>query len=77
MDKLDETENQVTVRIPQDTISFNSSFFLGMFGKSVRKLGLSEFEKKFIFDCDEGHLEDIEDGKERALLESDVLGSDP
>jgi hypothetical protein len=51
----------------------NTSFFLGLFGGSVRALGKEKFIEKYHFDCDPVHFDTIADGIERALKESDIF----
>ena len=72
LDKHDMTADSVRIIIPADTISFNSSFFLGLLGPSVRKFR-QQFASKYIIDCPPLHLPEIDEGKARALLESNVL----
>ena len=69
--KLDELENnndQFEIKIANNIIFLSSSFFLGMFGDSVRKCGSKEkFKQKFIFKTN-GQIEsNIEDGINDAL----------
>lgn len=45
----DKAEDAVEVVIPMDTFSVNSSFFLGMFGDSIRALGEERFREKYHF----------------------------
>jgi len=49
LDQLDTSEESVEVFVPPATISVNSSFFLGMFGPSIEKLGSAEFQRKYYF----------------------------
>ena len=70
---LDHQSGGVTVVIPEGTYSMNMSFFLGMFGDSVRELGRDEFRQKYLFESDPVHLQSIEEGVNRALKESFVL----
>ena len=49
LDSLDRDETMVIVQIPDDTYSVNSSFFLGLFGPSIRKLGEEHFRAKYHF----------------------------
>lgn len=39
LDKLDQVAEPIDVRIPESTYTMSSSFFLGMFGPSIIKLG--------------------------------------
>ncbi len=49
LDKVDQTEGKVSVKIPANTSSINPSFFLGLFFPSIKTLGLEAFEKKYCF----------------------------
>jgi len=60
---FDTNDLEYVIKIPQDTWSINSSFFLGLFGKSIRDIGESKFRKKYLFaNWNESLLDDIEDG---------------
>lgn len=74
LDEIEKNEQIIVVIVPEDIYSLNSSFFLGLFGKSVRNFGEDGFRKKFIFKCDEIIKNNIDDGVSEALKESDVLG---
>lgn len=51
LDNIDSGNENVTITIPNDTTSFNPSFFLGLFFDSVKKCGSVEsFKRKFVFD---------------------------
>ena len=74
LDKLDLKEDEiVNVFIPEEIWSINSSFFLGCFGPSVRKLGEDGFREKYVFNCGSIILKNIEDGISRALKTSNPL----
>ncbi|MGH7584002.1 MAG: hypothetical protein ACREL5_12330 [Gemmatimonadales bacterium] len=49
LDEADDSPDTVEVKVPDDIFSITSSFFLGMFGKSIRKLGESEFRQRYRF----------------------------
>lgn len=49
LDELDKGAEEVEVRVPMNTFAVNSSFFLAMFGPSVRSLGDEAFRKKYRF----------------------------
>src|SRR5690349_6207321 len=49
LDDADRTGAELEVRIPDAIISVNSSFFLGLFGESVRGLGETEFRRRYLF----------------------------
>lgn len=74
---LDSQENnttEITVIVPDDVNSIHTSFFLGLFGPSVRKCGSREsFLNKFKFNCPEELKEDIDEGIDLALKKSNVL----
>ena len=40
----------VTVQIPAEVIFVSSSFYLGLFGPSIRRFGAQEFEERFLFE---------------------------
>jgi hypothetical protein len=73
LDANDGAPGVFTVKVPTQVLSLNSSFFLGLFGPSVKKLGPLDFDAKYRFECAPIILEDIERGKREALLESNPL----
>lgn len=50
LDKKDSLEGSYTISIPENTVIFTLSFFLGMFGPSVEKLGSERFRAKYRFE---------------------------
>jgi hypothetical protein len=71
LDKIDQDPlTNVIILVPENAFSLNSSFFLGLLGKSIRASGSREkFLAKFKFK-NPPHIEEyIESGIERALLE--------
>ena len=72
---LDASDDVVTVVIPPGTYPMNMSFFLGMFGDSIRKLGKEGFTQKYQFECKDVHRASIQDGIDRALKESSIWGN--
>lgn len=72
VETLDTEEGDVQVVIPDDVLVVNTSFFLGLFGDSVRQLGASGFRDKYNFI---GPIRDeiIADGIEQALREQSPL----
>lgn len=68
LDELEDTNEEIEIIIADNIIFLSSSFFLGMFGDSVRKCGSKEkFKEKFIFKTN-GQIEsNIEDGINDAL----------
>ncbi len=74
IDKLDATDGPIKVLIPDEVFSMNTSFFLGLFGDSVRALLPDGFRKKYRFVCEEGiHRMTIERGIQKAMKEGSVL----
>ncbi len=52
VDMLDDDKNLYIVKMPNNTSSFNPSFFLGLFFQSIKKLGMEEFKRKYEFSYD-------------------------
>lgn len=73
LEKIEKEKDKITIIIPIEVYAVNSSFFLGMFGKSVRTLGKEEFEKKYYFKCNEVVKLNIEDGINDAINNVDVF----
>lgn len=73
LDRYDKTKEKFEVLIPDDIFSLNTSFFLALFGASVRTLGENEFKERFLFNCPEYIRPEIEDGIRRAIKESRAL----
>lgn len=74
--KLEEMERRgkkITVIVPEEVYSLNASFFLGLFGPIIRRLGENEFRARFEFVCDPIIDRNIQDGISHAVKESDVL----
>lgn len=74
LDTIDSDGQTVEVVVPEDVYSINASFFLGLFGESVRKAGSKEqFLKKFVFSCSKEIEKDVLDGIDRAFREESAL----
>lgn len=73
LDHLDTQDQIIEIIIPDDTIAINSSFFLGLFGGSVRALGEDVFRSKYQFLCKSALNKSINDGIQRALKQSTPL----
>ena len=73
LDELDHDDSIVEVLIPEDILSINLSFFLSLFGESVRYLGEEDFRRKYKFVCDPSLVPLVEQGIEQALKRSSVL----
>lgn len=50
LDEFDKQGTQVVVRVPDDVITIASSFFLGMFGASIRQHGEERFRELYSFE---------------------------
>lgn len=46
---LEREHDKILVLVPEDTFSISSSFFLGLFGDSIRRLGENGFRSKYTF----------------------------
>ncbi len=75
LDELDSSSEPVRVVIPADIVSLNISFFLNLFGKSIRLLGREGFTAHYIFESDPVLRPLIEQGIEQALKRSSALPS--
>lgn len=74
LDLLDSQGNIVTFRIPDEVYSVNSSFFSGMFQKSIKTLGEKVFRERYIFECDDIIKMNIENGISNIVNTMDLLG---
>ena len=59
LDDFDKNNESVDIIIPDDTFSVNSSFFLGMFQQSIKKLGEERFREKYRFKCNKSLIIDV------------------
>ncbi|MCE5222363.1 MAG: hypothetical protein LLF98_14250 [Clostridium sp.] len=73
IDKLDKEDYGILVLVPEELFSINPSFFLGLFGDSIRALGEIKFRERYKFDCDEVIMESIDEDIRRAVTEIDIL----
>ena len=73
LDDLDVGREPVHVLIPDDVIAINISFFLSMFGKSVRTLGKENFRTHYKFEVPAELLPLIDLGIEQAVKTSSAL----
>ena len=67
LDAIDARDNSkggglVNVIVPKDVVALNTSFFLGMFGPSIRALGEEEFRKRYSFQCADTVRDDVNQG---------------
>ena len=74
MDTIDASDKLVDVIIPDNTYSITSSFFMGLFGKSIRNIGnRDEFFQKYRFKMPDKFKDKIEIYIERALREKNPV----
>lgn len=74
LDSEDSKPEPVSVRIPASVFSINSSYFLALFGPSIRALGSRDaFLAKYVFTCPDEFWETIHECIERALFENSAL----
>lgn len=73
LEKLEKENEIINIIIPEEVCSLNSSYFLGLFGHSVRLFGENKFLEKYNFQCDELIKENIIDGISSALKEGNAL----
>ena len=76
LDKLDVSTDDVQVLIPPEVISVNTSFLLGLFGDSVRRLGRDAFMRKYTFQCDDVHRATIHEAIVRAAKEHTIFSTE-
>lgn len=72
LSKADSDGVAVEIRVPLDVFSINSSFFLGMFGDSIRSLGEEVFRRRYSF-TGKDVASTVEDGIREALSRSNPL----
>lgn len=74
LEQLEEDNDQIVIVVPESIVSFNSSYFLGLFTPSVKKYKTREgFLQKYTFECDEYISKDIEDGISEALKRNNLI----
>lgn len=75
VEKLDEQDGTVEVKIPDTTYSISSSFILGLFGKSVVHAGSkSAFYQKYHFSSSKLFQDVVDSCVTRALEEKSLFG---
>jgi hypothetical protein len=74
VDSLDQLSEPVTVTVPENTYSINSSYFLGLFGPSVVAFGSREaFFDHYRFNAPDVVMDSIARHVSRALVERGAL----
>ncbi len=71
LDLYDDQVGYVEVKILAPVVT--SSFILGMFSKSVKKLGLDQFFEKYRFDAKDEIIKNIEQNARYSLTEGTAL----
>ena len=74
VDLLDSQQNKVVFFVPDDVYSVNSSFFSGLFQKSIKTLNEKRFREQYTFECDEIIRLNIENGIFNIVNTLDLLG---
>ena len=78
LDAMDEAQIEILVRIPSSTYSVTTSFFLGLFGDSVRRAGSRDaFLRRYHFDSPEVFRATFDTCIARALREHTELIAKP
>lgn len=73
LDELDKGAEEVVVVVPSDVLAINISFFLSMFGQSVRNLGKEEFRSHYKFEVNPDLKPLIDLGIDQAVKTSSAL----
>lgn len=74
LEQLEQDNEEVVIIVPESIVSFNSSYFLGLFTPSIKKYRSREkFLEKYKFECDEYIGKDIEDGITEALKSNNLI----
>lgn len=73
LNELDDSLEPVRVVVPDDILSLNISFFLNLFGDSIRRLGRDKFREHYVFEHDPILGPVIAQGVEQALKRSSAL----
>jgi hypothetical protein len=73
LDQVDVSPELINVLVPEEILTINSSFFLGLFGDSVRKLGENGFLDHYRFSVPERIWPDIRSGIADAMRTSNPL----
>ena len=74
LDEMDAQQKSVIVHVPDDTYSVTTSFFLGLFGKSVRQAGSREaFLSRYEFQAPRIFLDTFDTCISRVLQEHHAL----
>ena len=73
VERVERADDKIIVRIPTDALAVNLSFFLGLFGPSVRKYGAEGFRDIYTFEGKPIHLRSVEEGIRKALIEGSIF----
>ena len=76
LDRVDlDPIKKVVFLVPDEIVSLNSSFFLGLFSQSVKRLGENAFRAKYIIKAPPEIEGDVDEGIRHALRDSNPLPS--
>lgn len=73
LENLDAAPCTVTIRIPDNVVSLNASFCIGLFSESIKQLGEAQFRTKYKFECPDDILEDVNDGIEQIVTLNSIV----
>lgn len=74
LNTIDNEQSKVIVQIPEDTYSVTTSFFLGLFGESIRQAGSREkFLSLYHFEAPDVFKSTFDSCISRALIEQSAL----
>ena len=74
---LENEYQKIVIKIPENIISMNKSFFLALWAERVLELGQESFEKRYIFETSEHIKKKIKSHIQAALLtvpQKEILG---
>lgn len=67
LDSLDEQGGVVVVKVPEYVYALSSSFFLGLFSPTIKKIGERGFREMYKFDASPLILRQVEHGLVRCI----------
>jgi hypothetical protein len=67
-EKIEKEYDRINIIVPENIVSINKSFFLGMFELAVIRLGKDIFSSKYVFKATEYIIQKIEKNIDAALL---------
>ncbi|MBQ3642673.1 hypothetical protein II906_12230 [bacterium] len=73
LNDLDSQDGSITLVVPNDVFSLNSSFFAGLFYDSITKLKETGFREKYVFECTDIIRKNVENGIFYVLNTKNIL----